>query len=94
MNRKDKPAPDNSVFHQILSNFQQALRALHDDAGVELMKKDFNSERIVRALSATLLAEAFDVAVTGLGAEECARFISAITNEHLRSWQSEDEDDE
>ena len=48
----------------------------------------FEPQRIERALISSALSGLFDLAVENMGVEECARFISAVVNERLKSHQS------
>jgi hypothetical protein len=79
--------PDNFVFNQLISGFVNELHELLGNSWCECTHHGFDKDRIERALLLNTLTKICDLAIEGMGPEECARFISAVVNERLKSHQ-------
>jgi hypothetical protein len=87
--RQDKSTSQRNIllFNQLLTNFRDQLYELMGTSWCACVHQGFDQHRVERALVSSALTEIFDLAVESLGPEECARLISAIVNERLRSHQ-------
>jgi hypothetical protein len=79
--------PDTFLFNQLLSGFRSELYELLGTAWADCVRQGFDQTKVERAIVSTALSEIFDLAVESLGPEECARFISAVVNERLKTHQ-------
>ena len=80
--------PDNFVvFSQLLADFRSELYKLLGTSWCECVHQGFEPARVESALVSSTLTELLDLAIESMGQEETARFVSAITNERLKSRQ-------
>jgi hypothetical protein len=79
--------PNNFVFGQLLTSFRGELYELLGASWCKCVHQGFDQHRVEHALISTALSEVFDLAIESMGPEETARFVSAITNERLKSHQ-------
>jgi hypothetical protein len=79
--------PDNFVLSRLLIGFRSELYELLVTSWCECVDKGFEPVRVESALVSSSLTELLDLAIESMGPEETARFVSAITNERLKSLQ-------
>jgi hypothetical protein len=78
--------PDNFVvFSQLLADFRSELYKLLGTSWC--VHQGFEPARVESALVSSTLTELLDLAIESMGPEETACFVSAITNERLKSRQ-------
>jgi hypothetical protein len=87
MNQATMSEPSNFVLSQLTTGFRDELHALLALSWLECTRQGFSETRTERALLSSALSEVFDLAVESMGPEESARFVSAVVNERLKSFQ-------
>jgi hypothetical protein len=79
--------PDNFIFNRLTSDFVDELHDLLGNAWCECTHHGFDKDRTERALLLNMLMMICDLAIEGMGPEECARFVSKVVNERLKAHQ-------
>jgi hypothetical protein len=79
--------PNNFVFSRLLTDFRNKLYELLGASWCQCVHQGFEPVRVESALVSSALTELLDLAIESIGPEETARFVSAITNERLKSHQ-------
>jgi hypothetical protein len=85
--RPTQSKPAAFLLSDLLDGLRCDLYELVGTAWCECVHQGLDQDQAERALLSSALSEIFDLAVESMGSEECARFISAVVNERLKSHQ-------